>query len=339
MKCSTGIVFVIVLLISVFSKPHKKSTNSHGKLAKKYANLAKMLNCASKPLKKTCKKCLHSKGNKLFFFYQATRLRKFVYKFMIHYNDKTKTILITFSGPTRNYRNYLKYIYSSGWKSIRQNSVSIEKEFFNVYFQKIRSILVKKVKKVMKSGRKNYKFHFTGFGLGGSIATLAAFDLTSRNVINSKKNMPLLLTFGQLRIGNLAFVKRVNATIQLIFRIVKENDYIVRAPSCYFSHITKTWKCFNKKAVSVSLKKNKFPLKNYLRGYLGKNKSKSASFVKNILRNQPLGKLVLYNPKMKKFKLCAFKNGVSDCEKKIKTPNTFSEKSHFSYFGLKFNKC
>jgi signal transduction histidine kinase len=53
----------------------------------------------------------------------------------------------------------------------------------------MRSVLVKNVKKVIKSKRGGYKFVFVGHSFGGSVATLAALDLVHSKIIPSNKKL------------------------------------------------------------------------------------------------------------------------------------------------------
>ena len=70
------------------------------------------------------------------------------------------------------------------------------------------------------------KVWLTGHSLGGSLATLAAFSF-------SQKNLPVagVITFGCPRVGNSAFRDIYNAALgDRSFRIVNQNDIVPRTP-------------------------------------------------------------------------------------------------------------
>ena len=67
---------------------------------------------------------------------------------MIHYNDILKRILVTFSGPSVSEHVYIKYIYSAGFSLVKKYNFQIEKEFYEIYFNKLRKILYQKLKKI-----------------------------------------------------------------------------------------------------------------------------------------------------------------------------------------------
>ena len=241
---------------------------SRNKLAKHYSRFAQLANCAEKPLKKTCKRCLKpGKGFKFFFFYQAIRHKKYNYKFLIHYNDKEKEVVISFAGPSiKSFPKYVRYIYSSGFYFIKYYKIQIEKEYHRVYFKKLRKMLMKKIKKIRESGRKKYKFIFAGHSIGGSLAMLAAYDLTQKQLIDTEVNKTKVFTYGALRIGDKGFVTSINSSF-LVFRIVRSDDFIVRIPNCYYSPISRNWRCFTVPIITKYILKESFPLRIYLKSY------------------------------------------------------------------------
>jgi len=237
--------------------------------AKRYAKFAKMPICAKRPLKKYCKKCLKptSDGFKMFFFFEYKKSKNISYKFFIHYNDKLKKIVISFGAPSVSNHVYFKRIYTSGLVLYKIYKIRIEKEFKKIYFKKLRKDLVKKVKKIMKSGRKGHQFVFTGYSLGASIAVLASYDLTKKKLINKKVNNPTVFTYGGLRIGDSNFINLVNKTVTL-WKIVKQNDYVVRTPNCYYSIFTRTWKCYTTSVLRRIIYTRRFPLRRYYIRYI-----------------------------------------------------------------------
>jgi hypothetical protein len=233
--------------------------------AKFFAKFAKNANCAEKPLSKSCADCLQPKeGYKFFFYFQTTRMKKYNYKLMIHYNDDKKKVAVTFGGPdVQEHHNYVKFIYAKGFSMVKLYKINVEREFALIYFGKLRKILLKKVDEIKKSGRFDYQFVFNGYSIGGSLATLAAFDLTRQEVIHN----PQVYSFGALRLGDAAFVAMVNTTVK-VWRIVKAGDYIVRIPSCYYSPMLKLWRCFSQPIIKKFIMQRSFPLRAYVRSYV-----------------------------------------------------------------------
>jgi hypothetical protein len=68
----------------------------------------------------------------------------------------------------------------------------------------------------------------TGHSLGGSIATLAAYDLVLQNIATR----PLVYTFGEPRTGNKAFATAVMSKIPDVFRLVHYRDMVAHLPPC-----------------------------------------------------------------------------------------------------------
>jgi hypothetical protein len=239
------------------------------KEARRYAKFAKMSICAKKPLKKHCKECLKttSDGFKMFFFFEYKISKNIAYKFFIQYNDKLKKIVISFGAPSVSNHVYIKKLYAKGLVLYRLYKIRIEKEFKKIYFKKLKEELHKKVRKIMKSGRKAYQFVFTGYSLGASIAVLASYDLVKSNIINRKINDPTVFSYGGLRIGDAKFIEKVNKIIT-IWKIVKQNDYIIRTPNCYYSIRLRRWRCYSFPVLRRLVYLRRFPLKKYYIKYI-----------------------------------------------------------------------
>jgi len=262
------VLFLTFLLINYTNANTNENVSSSSHYteseAKIFTKFSKLAACASKPLNEKCPKCINpGNGYKFYFFYQTTRINKFNYKFMIHYNDILKKILVTFSGPSVKEHVYIKYIYSAGFSLVKKYRFQVEKEYYEIYFNKLRKILKQKLLKVRSSGRSKFQTYFTGHSIGGSLATLAAFDMQQSKVINKVK----VFSLAPLRLGDATFVAMVNAYVT-VYRVVKKSDYLVRIPNCYYSTTYKMWRCFNEKIVKEFILKPSFPLKIYVGSYL-----------------------------------------------------------------------
>merc|ERR1711957_396406 len=160
-----------------------------------------------------------------------------------------------------------KKIYTGGLILFKLYKIRIEKEFKNIYFKKLRKELHKKVKKIMKSGRKGHQFIFTGYSLGASMAVLASLDLTKKKLIKKKTNKPTVFTYGGLRIGDANFTKLINKTVTL-WKIVKQNDFVVRTPNCFYDIRTRRWRCYTSSVLRRLILLRRFPLRRYYIRYI-----------------------------------------------------------------------
>lgn len=344
--------------------------------AKRVAFFAKLANCGEKPLPETCKACMEPReGFKMFFFYQFSRMKKFNYKILIHYNDDSKQVIVSFGAPSVDNHTYLQRIYTHGWSLV--NQYRVETEFRQVYFSHLRKVLLSKVHKLKASGRLGYKFIFTGYSLGGSISVLAALDLTQSKTLHSDNNKLTVYTYGGLRIGDSNFVSLINSSFTL-WRVVKQNDYMVRIPNCYYSEWDKVWRCLSEPVIQKYIFDKKFPLRAYYRRYINnkgplglkdlqekanelmgmrdstnfiEKKSKRSltkaqqidnqvkTYIRYIYYTQPIGREIFYNSDMTSYKSCHYVNGVSNCEKKEDLPTSFTSSAHKTYFGIDFEQC
>jgi len=269
MKYWTIVILAIIAVASCVSKSTNLSlgTQINQQDSKTFVKFAKMITCATKPLEKSCKQCIQpANGYKLFFFYQTTRLQKHHFKFMIHYNDQQKKVLISLAGPSvSTHPKYVQLIYSNGFTWIRRFKIQVESEYKRVYFAQLRKVLLAKVHKIKKSGRANYKFIFVGHSTGGSMATLASYDLTNAKVISKKHNGTTVYTYGGLRIGDARFITLVNSSVYF-YRIIRNDDYVVRIPTCYYSP-TGSWSCFTRSVINRYITVPSSPLFFYLQNY------------------------------------------------------------------------
>mgnify|MGYP003683775703 CR=1 FL=1 len=74
-------------------------------------------------------------------------------------------------------------------------------------FQGVEGYMRTSIQKVLNN-HAGAKFYFTGFGVGGALATMAALDIKA--VVG---HADLLYTYGQPRVGNEAFADEVKASV------------------------------------------------------------------------------------------------------------------------------
>ena len=76
----------------------------------------------------------------------------------------------------------------------------------------------------------NYQFIFTGYSLGAAMAAAECLFALDQKKITREKNHPLIVTFGQPRTGNEAFVSTIMREAELIYRICNVNDFVTQIP-------------------------------------------------------------------------------------------------------------
>ena len=173
-----------------------------------------------------------------YFIHSAMYNNNRLFQLVVVYSDTKREIVISFSGP----KEALKEIYESGYVMIPElGNIKMEREFWEVYSLNFRQVLSQKIQQITESGRGDYTFIFLGHSAGGSLATLAAYDMVNSNVVIKTATSPKVYTYGQLSIGDDKFVKNVNKLIKVV-RIVKNDDYVARSVK-YCSHENGKYVC------------------------------------------------------------------------------------------------
>ena len=343
--------------------------------AKGYINVAKLAYCKKQfILAKTCSICPSVLGAyKTFFIHSVNQKKIRLFQFVVLYSDAKKEVLISFSGPKTNQPKFFNKTYAKGFKKVKElGGVKIEKFYWQIYSKYMRKVLHKKLKKVIKSKRGNYKFTFVGHSFGGSFATLAAYDLVKNNVLkaNKKLNSPIVYTYGLMRIGDAKFVQKVNKLFKVV-RIIRNDDFATRAPSCVYDTTSLRFRCYRR----VSKVIRHYPLFRryfitYRRGLRYYRRSiarrvpaaaqrrsvhvaarhhhhvaaarpvNRAHHYLHAYYSQPLGTIISYNGNnFSTYSVCNFVNGIPVCEKKVRLPHAFSATAHVHYFSTNVEAC
>ena len=74
---------------------------------------------------------------------------------------------------------------------------------------------------------KDYQIIFTGHSFGGAVATLSIYSFV-KNYIEDRN--PILITFGQPRVGNEEFANKFNKLVRNVYRIAKTDDFLTMIP-------------------------------------------------------------------------------------------------------------
>jgi hypothetical protein len=337
--------------------------------ARNYINIARLAYCPKKLiLAKTCKACPSVLNTyKSYFIHSINLKKKRLFQFVILYSDAKKEVLVTFSGPkTTTQTKFFNKVYKKGFKTISAlGNIKIEKFYWEIYSKYIRKVLFKKMKKVNKSKRSGYKFVLVGHSFGGSIATLAAYDLVRSKIIKSNKklNSPIVYTYGLMRIGDSNFVKKVNALVKVV-RIVRSDDFVTRVPSCVYDASSRLFRCYRRVAKVI----RHYPaFRRYFLVYRRGLTSYRRSIVRRVSSthhhhhvakvrahrhvgrtrshyhayySQPLGTILYYTgSNFSTYNVCKYVAGIPVCEKKVKLPSTFSPTVHSQYYGINVELC
>ncbi|CAI2352821.1 unnamed protein product [Caenorhabditis sp. 36 PRJEB53466] len=102
----------------------------------------------------------------------------------------------------------------------------------NYYFAITHEIIWEKVQKVLQSDE--YKEHdviFTGHSLGGSLASLSAFETVLSKIRNSSQVK--MISLAEPRTGNLVFAKNFDRFVKYSFRVINGLDALAHLPPCH----------------------------------------------------------------------------------------------------------
>lgn len=204
--------------------------------ARFYASFSKAAKCFDKPSKS------YFKNYKFFSAQKIMRESLYPYKTFIHLSQEEKRVIISIGSPSNLPNCFYSRLYSEEFKWVRSNRVLLEKEFFEVYYSYIRPFLVKKIMQLRFLGFGDAEYVFNGHSLGGSLAIYTAFDLAKGGILSTINKKPTVYAFGALRIGDASFAAQVNDYAE-IWKIDKQTDPMVRAPSCFYNSKNKRWEC------------------------------------------------------------------------------------------------
>ena len=165
--------------------------------------------CAKCPLEKSWVKVASGKENS----------DKKSYNYIIFKSTTFKKVVVAVPGTRSG--EHMEEFLNSGLKSYGNYKIV---KYFKERADGIRSGVREGLKKALKN-TSGYQVIFTGHSLGGAVSSILALYMYEDGVI-STKNSITLITYGQPKTGNKAFVDKV-MNIAKVFRIVRDNDYVV----------------------------------------------------------------------------------------------------------------
>lgn len=158
---------------------------------------------------------------------ELLKLKIEVKRYLVFKNDKYKKYVLLFGGYD-NPNEYLLSLLLSGKKMFEIDEKTVEvNDFLRKEFKSIENDIfsIELIDDITKN--KDYQIIFIGHSFGGAIATLSIYSFV-KNYIEDRD--PVLITFGQPRVGNEEFAKKFNQLIPNVYRIAKTDDKITMIP-------------------------------------------------------------------------------------------------------------
>lgn len=239
-------VVINLLIKSSFEVSLNQTSLYNEDKAKYFAKYLHHISCAKRSLKKTCTDCIKPLDGNEFIHFFMTRKRDMPFKLLVHFNDNLEKIYLFFSGPMFNKGN-IKYFskYFLGKKSLEDTEsfegFQINSKLHEIYFEKIKKKIVKVLDRLVKSNRGEFGLVFVGNSVAGSLATLAAYDI-QKNFSNKKFKSYEVYAFNSFKFADEKFYKNLKKSKLAIFRIFKDNDFII-SPNCSYDMAKSKWKC------------------------------------------------------------------------------------------------
>lgn len=219
---------------SKFSIAHPIESVFTTELAKYFLNFAAFGYCTIKEMEERtcCQDILDQEGWEVI---EKETINFDNYNFAILKHDEYKKIIMTFPGTRGKYQFIQEVLQSNGVPLDGDKKEKIMNYFKQVWVL-IKSIIGEKLK-TLYSKYPEYQYIFTGHSLGAAIATIAALDSVKYENLKRTENSPVLITYGQPRTGNDIFANQVMNHIPIIYRVVRQGDFIATYPKCVYDKI------------------------------------------------------------------------------------------------------
>ena len=153
-------------------------------------------------------------------------LRVYFYNFGILKSSKYKKYVFTFPGTTTFYQLLSEIILSQQIEFDGDPDIKVHELFYMIFKNIKNDIFIEEILKDIKTN-KDYQIIFTGHSLGGAIATLASYYYSKNKLA---ENEPVLITFGQPRVGNENFARDYMKLISNVYRIERFEDIVSILP-------------------------------------------------------------------------------------------------------------
>ncbi len=160
------------------------------------------------------------------------------YNYAILVSNKYKKIVVTFPG-TRGPFQLIKELLKSNGVVYNQDPSERVMEYEKNLYSLFKDDLEKTLEKLFVKFR-NYQFIFTGHSLGAVMAAISVVNSIKYGGLKPLDNSPMLITYGQPRIGNDVFANELMKYVPIVYRITRKGDIVTNIPPCYNFFIEKT---------------------------------------------------------------------------------------------------
>ena len=152
----------------------------------------------------------------------------YLYNFVVLKSDAYKKIIVGFPGTTNIFQffhevidSFMIYINDQYYDKHRASKMFYDT--FNLISEDFYNILYK----TPEFNDPQYQTIFIGHSLGGALATISSYFYIRNGRFKSK---PILITFGQPRVGDENFAKYLTSKIKNIYRIARLKDVVTLIP-------------------------------------------------------------------------------------------------------------
>ena len=154
-------------------------------------------------------------------------INPYIYNFIILKSKKYKKYIFGFPGTT-GAKQLLFEALGSEFSIFDSNepNIKVEKFFHETFLLIYKDLFSDSIINELNSNS-DYQIIFTGHSLGGAIATISSYYYAKNKL---SKNEPVLITFGQPRIGNENFARTYMKLIPLVFRVARKGDIVTIIP-------------------------------------------------------------------------------------------------------------
>lgn len=153
------------------------------------------------------------------------------YNFQLLFSHKYRKVLILFPG-TRLIGELFTLL--ANYASVPFNNSDTQQifKFYNTIYEEVKPMAKIHLESfyIMYPQARDYQTILAGHSLGGVIASLFAYEAITKNLIKKKTFSPIVITYGQPRIGNSYLVDEINRLVPLMFRVVRKKDEVPQLP-------------------------------------------------------------------------------------------------------------
>ncbi|KAG9293385.1 hypothetical protein G9A89_003822 [Geosiphon pyriformis] len=167
----------------------------------------------------------------------------------VYLDVRTSSLIIFFKGPSYTSKDWREKTLSVTpfklpFSSHTYQHALIEKSWANEVTSMI-PLILPKIKSFLNNPLIS-KIYFTGHGIGGAYAVIAAMAVLDSPLESNGVKLPevIVVTFGQPRIGGIIFAEEINKLNLKIFRVTNGSDYVSRLyldNLHYIHHETEYW--------------------------------------------------------------------------------------------------